>query len=58
MSKFRPMDRDCLKCNGLKTVQAGCWVKGQYTEIDGKRKLLYKGYWKIRCIKCGVGYCG
>lgn len=42
MSKFRPLDSDCLACGGIKTLQAGYWVRGD-------RKLKTKGYWHVVC---------
>ena len=29
-----------------------CYVSGQRERIDGKLKLIYKGYWDYKCSKC------
>ena len=30
-----------------------CYVSGQREKVDGKWKLLNKGYWDAKCSKCG-----
>ncbi len=55
LSKFRPMDSKCPKCErGL--VSAGYWTKGEYRKIDGKRKLVRRGCWEMKCNSCNYRY--
>lgn len=55
MSKFRPMDSNCSKCNGGR-LSATCWTKGEYKIVDGKRKLIHRGYWNVRCDSCNYKF--
>jgi len=55
MSKFRPMDSKCPKCeHGL--VSAGYWTKGEYRKIEGKRELVRRGCWEMKCNSCNYSY--
>ena len=49
------MDSKCQKCErGL--VSAGYWTKGEYRKIDGKRKLVRRGCWEMKCNSCNYRY--
>lgn len=55
LSKFRPIDHKCPKCEcGL--VSAGYWTKGEYRKIDGKRELVRRGCWDMKCNSCNYRY--
>ena len=46
-SKFRPLMSCCDR------LMDYCWHSGQYIRTEqGKRKLLYTGYWMFKCYIC------